>query len=478
VQRVSARSAARRRRRGGRQLARGEGLTAIRDDALERLATEQFDVVVIGGGITGAGVALDASARGLKVALVERRDLASGTSSRSSRQVHGGIRYLAHGEIGLVRESLAERSWLASAAPHLVRPLPILLVPPSIRLRAALTLYDLLGAGRYRGRHRRTDAGFAYWEAQVDDARLTLAVARTAARRYAAVVATYLPVTALEPGRVYCGDLAVRTRTVVNAAGVWSDEVRALADPGASPQLRPARGVHVVVPRELLPGDEGLIRPRREGGFVFTAPWGSVVIVGTTDSAHDGPLDDPVPSESEIEELLDAVGSIARPDVVAAYAGLRPLVAHAGDTRDLSRRHSVTESGGVVTVTGGKLTTFRRMAEDAVDALAETLGPLPPCNTRSLRLDGALDEPRTHLERRYGTEAEAVLALARTESLESPLLPGLPYIEAEVAWAARHEWAHTVDDVLERRTRATTELRDVSAARPRVAELLRGVPVG
>jgi glycerol-3-phosphate dehydrogenase len=475
VQRVPARPAARRRHRRGRQLARGEGLT--RSDVLERLSTEQFDVVVIGGGITGAGVALDASARGLKVALVERRDLASGTSSRSSRQVHGGIRYLAHGELGLVHESLAERAWLARAAPHLVRPLPILLAPASLRMRTALTLYDLLGARRYRGRHRKEGARFAYWEAQVDDARLTLAVARTAARRYGAVVATYLPVTAVEPGRVHCGELAIRARSVVNATGVWSDEVRALAEPGAPPQLRPARGVHVVVPRELLPGDAGLILPRRDGGFVFTAPWGSVAIIGTTDSPHDGPLDDPVPTESEIAELLEPF-EFERRHVVAAYAGLRPLVAHDGDTRDLSRRHSVTAARGMVTVTGGKLTTFRRMAKDAVDALAATLGPLPPSSTKSLRLDGALDEPLTHLERRYGTEAAAVLALAREESLEAELFPGLPYIEAEVAWAAREEFVLTVDDVLARRTRATTELQDVTGARRRIAELLGAVTVG
>jgi glycerol-3-phosphate dehydrogenase len=389
--------------------------------------------------------------------------------------VHGGIRYLAHGELGLVRESLAERAWLARAAPHLVRPLPMLLAPASLRMRTALTLYDLLGARRYRGRHRKDGARFAYWEAQVDDARLTVAVARTAARRYGAVVATYLPATAIEPGRVHCGDLTIRTRAVVNATGVWSDEVRALAEPGVPRQLRPARGVHVVVPRVLLPGNAGLILPRPHGGFVFTAPWGSVAIIGTTDTPHDGSLDDPVPTEAEIAELLEPF-EFERRHVVAAYAGLRPLVAHDGKTRDLSRRHSVTVSESMVTVTGGKLTTFRRMAQDAVDALASALGPLPPSPTKSLRLEGALDEPRTHLERRHGTDAAAVLALAREESLEAELFPGLPYIEAEVAWGAREEFARTVDDVVARRTRATTELREVETAR--VAELLGVVTVG
>jgi glycerol-3-phosphate dehydrogenase len=339
-------------------------------------------------------------------------------------------------------------------------------------MRTALALYDLLGARRYRGRHRRQGDRFAYWEAQVDDARLTLAVARTAARRYGAAVATYLPVTAVEAGRVHCGDLVVRTRSIVNATGVWSDELR-----GGAPHLRPARGAHVVVPRELLPGDASMIIPRREGGFVFAAPWGATTIIGTTDSEHDGPLDDPVPTEDEIASLLEPF-ELERRHVVTAYAGLRPLLAHEGPTRDLSRRHSVSSEAGIVTVTGGKLTTFRRMAADAVDALAETLGPLPRSPTRSLRLDGALDEPRTHLERRYGTDAAAVQALAREESLDAELLPGLPYIEAEVVWAAREELAVTVDDVLARRTRATTEVSDVAPLRPRVAELLGAVAVG
>jgi glycerol-3-phosphate dehydrogenase len=231
----------------------------------------------------------------------------------------------------------------------------------------------------------------------------------------------------------------------------------------------------VVVPRDVLPGDAGLILPRNDGGFVFTAPWGSTTIIGTTDTVHDGPLDDPTPTEDEISLLLGPF-SLDRRQVIAAYAGLRPLLAHDGDTRDLSRRHAVAAHDGVVTVTGGKLTTFRRMAEDAVDALAAALGPLPPSPTKSLRLDGGLDEPRTHLERRHGTDAAHVLALAREESLESELFAGLPYIEAEVVWASREELALTVDDVVARRMRVTTELPTVETAR--VAELLGGVAVG
>jgi glycerol-3-phosphate dehydrogenase len=452
-------------------------VVAARDDVLQRLSEERFDVVVVGGGICGTGVALDAASRGLKVALVERRDLASGTSSKSSRQVHGGLRYLAHGEIGLVRESLAERRVLAANAPHLVAPLPMRLplARHPLQLRTALTIYDALGAWRYGGRHRRRNGTLTYHEGRVDDARLTLAVARTA-MQHGALVLTYCAVTAIDGDAVVLENgVRVHTRTIVNAAGVWANDVAPFA-----PQLRPARGTHIVVPAERLPPGVGLVLPLPGARFVFTIPWGRVTIVGTTDVDHDGPLDDPQPSEEEIAEILDNVNHyvdepIRREEVIAAYAGLRPLVARReGRTADLSRRHAVDVRGNVVTLAGGKLTTYRVSAADAVDALAEAgLGTLPASRTRTLHLAGALPSPRTPLERRFGSEAEAVLALAREEELDAPLAPELPYLEAEVVWAARRELAFTADDVLQRRTRISTELRDGGESlRPRVEELL------
>jgi glycerol-3-phosphate dehydrogenase len=437
------------------------------------------------------------------VALVERRDFASGTSSKSSRMAHGGIRYLRHGEFGLVRESQVERRRLVAMAPHLVRPLQVVL--PVFRTEntrrsaatfsAALSVYDALGGAHFRGRHRRLhDVALApaldrarlsrlycYWEAVVDDARLTLSVVRTAALRHGAVVANYCAATAIGKARgkvatVTCTDeldgstFEVETRSVVNASGVWSDEVRRL-DEAAPPAVRPARGVHVVVARALLPGDAGALLPvPGTDRLIVTIPWGAVTLVGTTDSDHQGPLDDPEPTEREIELLLaEASMSLAVPltrrDVIAAYAGLRPLVADAtasAHTADLSRRHRVTSSeAGVVTITGGKLTTWRRMAEDTVDRLGDAvLGPLPRCRTTTLTLDGA-------------SRAREVQELARAEALGALLLEGLPYIEAEVAYAARAEMAATVEDVLARRTRASTEApRNAEDAAPRVAELL------
>jgi glycerol-3-phosphate dehydrogenase len=505
VRRVSARSAARGRRRRRRRLERGKVVEQFslrtRADNLERLASERFDVLIIGGGITGAGVALDAASRGLKVALVERRDFASGTSSKSSRLAHGGLRYLRHGEFGLVHESQVERRRLIAMAPHLVRPLQVVL--PVFRTQStrrsaatfstALTIYDVLGGAGYRGRHRRVhDVALApsldrarlarlycYWEAVVDDARLTLSVVRTAALRHGAVVANYCAATAIgkaggKVATVACTDeldgatFEVATRSVANASGVWSDEVRRL-DEAAPPAVRPARGVHVVVPRALLPGEAGALLPvPGTGRLIVTIPWGAVTLIGTTDSDHEGPLDDPEPAEDEIELLLaEASASLAVPltrgDVVAAYAGLRPLVADASaHTADLSRRHRVTSSeAGVVTICGGKLTTWRRMAEDTVDRLGDAvLGPLPPCRTTTLTLDGA-------------SRAREVQELAREEALGTPLLDGLPYTEAEVAYAARTEMAATVEDVLARRTRASTEApRKAEDAGERIAELL------
>ena len=492
-----------------------------RTAALDRLAGESFDVLVVGGGITGCGVALDAAARGLRTALVERDDFASGTSSKSSKLVHGGLRYLQQREFGLVYEALAERQVALRNAPHLVHVLPFL-VPILMRdgiidrrvarlLGTAMWLYDLTGGARIHKLHERIDAddalahmptlrtadlsgAYLYYDAQTDDARLTLTIARTAAA-HGATLANYARVSEFVKdgeGRVRGAhvvadgrEIEVRAGCVVNAAGVWADNVRAL-DEGTNPgSIRPAKGVHVTLPWAKVRNDIAAIVPvRHDRRSVFVVPWGDFTYVGTTDTDYDGPVDDPQCDASDVAYLLGALnGVLAEPvseaDVVGTWAGLRPLLRSANNARtaDLSRRHGVTVSdGGVVTITGGKLTTYRRMAADTVGEVQGRLGAKPTrCPTKHLRLLGGegfvagatTNEPsrHEHLAGRYGTEATAVLRLvSQDESLGMPLVPGLPYLRAEAVYAVRTEMARTLDDVLSRRTRARLLARDASVA--------------
>jgi glycerol-3-phosphate dehydrogenase len=497
--------------------------------AAERLRSEAFDVLVIGGGVTGAGVALDAASRGLRTAIVERGDWASGTSSKSSKLVHGGLRYLQQREYRLVFENLAERQHLLDNAPHVVTELPFLVplfgadgvVNAAVAkgYSTALWLYDAVGGLRIGKRHRRitrqealahfpalrTDrvaAAFLYYDARTDDARLTLALARTAVLDHGAAALNYAGVAALTrspagrvTGAVLTDGTEVRATAVVNATGVWADDVRAL-DEGAHPQsIRPAKGVHVTVPAGRLPCDIAAVLPvRKDRRSIFVVPWGAETYIGTTDTDYDGPLDDPSCTPADVSYLLDAVNAattaaLTTADVTGTWAGLRPLVRNATTERtaDLSRRHQVHVSpSGLVTVTGGKLTTYRTMAADAVDAITSRRS-----RTRHLPLRGAvgLEYVRrpdaaarlgvstavlAHLVGRYGSEATRVLALARDDgSLLDPLVPGLPYVRAEAAWAARAEMAVTLDDVLSRRTRAALRDGDAAArAAPAVASLL------
>ena len=514
-----------------------------RADALRRLADEEFDVLVVGGGVTGAGVALDAASRGLRTALVEKGDFGSGTSSKSSKMVHGGIRYLQQREFRLVYENLAERQRLLDNAPHLVSPLPFLIplfgrngVVSKTLARSyssVLWLYDLTGGWRIGERHRRVDkeqalahlptlntdqlvAGFLYFDARADDARLTLTLARTAAFEYGAAAANYTPVVNLTrgPGGTATGatvrpvpgdeasDFPVRARVVVNATGVWSDAVRAL-DEGAHPNsIRPAKGVHVTLPAERLPCDIAAVIPvpkDRRSIFVVSWPGTDLVYLGTTDTDYTGPLDDPACTPEDVDYLLDAANAVTtshltRADVTGVWAGLRPLLAqpakgrHVSErTADLSRRHTVkTSPEGVVTVTGGKLTTYRKMAQDTVDAAVRVLGESPRqrrCVTKSLRLLGATTrtrdpvaqaQPQARLLGRYGTEMSAVYAVAegRPELLD-PVVEGLPYTAAELLYAVREEMACTLDDVLSRRTRARIQRAHATmAAATAAADLL------
>ena len=503
--------------------------------ALRRLRAEAFDIVVVGGGVTGAGVALDAATRGLSVAVVERRDWAAGTSSRSSKLIHGGLRYLEQLNVGLVREALRERGLLLEElAPHLVRPVPFM-YPLSRRyverpyVGVGLALYDTLGGAR-RGipRHRHwskrkalqvnpgLDPGalvgaVRYYDAQLDDARHTLLLARTALD-HGAVAATRVEVTGLlrAAGRVagvrvrdrLTGDEhEVRARAVVNATGPWSDQVQRLA--GASPvQVRPSKGIHFLVPRERLNLRTGLIL-RTEQSVLFVIPWQDCWLIGTTDTPWDHDVDEPPPHRGDIDYLLERVNAVlADPitpaDILGVFAGLRPLIAAAGEgeaTARLSREHRVDESPpGLFSVTGGKYTTYRVIARDTVDAVAATLGRAVPSScTERVPLLGAAgyharvnERPRlardtglhrgwiNHLLGRYGDlVTELVELMAATPELARPLEGAPGYLRVEARYAASHEGALSVEDVLARRTRAAFETRDrgLEAARA-VAELI------
>jgi glycerol-3-phosphate dehydrogenase len=508
---------------------------------VERLRREPVDVLVVGGGITGCGVALDAVARGLSVALVERDDFASGTSSKSSKLIHGGLRYLQQGDVRLVYEALRERQRLIRNAPHLVSVLPFLIPvltrdgPVSKRiakaLRSALWMYDLTGGLRIGRRHRRLDAeaalahcptlpgerlssGFVYFDAEADDARVTLTVARTAAVR-GAIVANRCEVVRLTRDggddrvdgavvldRLTGETITVRARCVVSATGVWVDRIGTL-DEGRDPDtVRPAKGVHLTVPWDLVRNDIAvIISVPKDRRSLFLIPWGRLpdgtfehCYVGTTDTDYVGDLDDPQTNDDDIEYVLRALEHsitpptgrpISRDDVTAVWAGLRPLVkaAPSGRTADLSRRHQVTTStGGVVTVTGGKFTTYRQMAEDTVDVVMHRLGRRVTwrtgrSTTSRLRLAGADgyrapagDHPHHRLSRRYGGAVHEVKDLIRDDpSLAQPLVPGLRYLRAEAVYAVRAEMAMTLDDVLIRRTRA--HLQDRAACRDAAADV-------
>lgn len=505
-----------------------------RSEALRRLASEQFDVLVVGAGVTGSGVALDAASRGLRTALVERDDFASGTSSKSSKLVHGGLRYLQQGDVRLVYQALRERQRLRRNAPHLVTILPFLipifskdgLINRKLAraMGSAMWMYDLTGGARIGKLHKRlsTDEAMAhmpslprdrlagaylYYDARADDARLTLALARTAAIDHGAAVANGVALVGLEKdaaGRITGatvraagrdGEFRVATRSVVNAAGVWSDDIRSF-DEGHDPDsIRPAKGIHITVPWSKVRNDIAAVIPvPKDKRSVFVVPWGDLTYVGTTDTDYDGPVDDPQCTPEDIAYLLGAINGavdheITTADIVGTWAGLRPLVKDATSNRtaDLSRRHKVRRSeSGVISITGGKLTTYREMAADTVDEVVDVLGPLDhPVARRSrtskLPLRGAEGyesavglDPR--LAERYGGETGTLLAMIDDDAtLGEPLVPGLPYLAVEAVYAARHEMVRTLDDVLSRRTRARLLARDASAAAaPAVAALIAG----
>jgi glycerol-3-phosphate dehydrogenase len=502
---------------------------------LSLLESETFDVLVIGGGITGAGVALDAVARGYKVALVEKIDFASGTSSKSTKLAHGGIRYLPNFDFALVHEALTERGLLLQNAPFLVQPVGFVLpiyegdrhpvgmpfttpggIGLSFILDVGLWLYDLLAGRRAAGRHRRLSRsrverlapalvtkglknGFIYYDAQTNDARLTLTVLRTAAN-YGATIVNYAEVTSfvLEDGKV-CGahvydrlsneEVMVRARYIVNATGVFSEQVEELTGEEPQVEVAPSKGVHLVFAREALKlRQDAIVLPETDDKrILFIVPWQSRAIFGTTDTGS-GDLDHPIVTQEEIAYLLEHLNRylsvhLTEEDIISTYAGYRPLVkprATKMSSAKLSRSHVVLQSpSGLVSIMGGKLTTYRRMAQDTLDVLSRRDGSKPVHPTENLPLHGSAGWPvkrkelasqaatlgldadiMDHLGHSYGTEAETVLNLvAGDAALGKRLIDDLPYIRAEVIYACRYEMAMTPYDVLARRTSITLEDR-------------------
>ncbi len=493
-----------------------------REEMLSRVLAreEPWDMVVVGGGATGVGVAVDAASRGYEVLVLEQHDFGKGTSSRSTKLVHGGVRYLEQGNISLVMEALKERGLLRRNAPHLVRDLAF--VVPNYDWWEApfyglgLKVYNLL-AGKYgfgpsemlskKETLRRLPTlvrdglrgGVVYYDGQFDDARLLVNLAATAAD-HGATLLNYAPATGLtrdaegfvegvrgrdlESGR----DFLARARVAINAGGPFCDAVRRLADPAARPIIAPSQGIHLVFDGSFLGGESAIMVPRtRDGRVLFAIPWHAHTVVGTTDTPIAEAVLEPVPLEEEIEFVLATAGKyLARPprrcDVLSAFAGIRPLVRQGGDaksTATLSRDHTIhIDPSGLLTITGGKWTTYRNMAEDCVDQAA-TLAKLPerPCRTRSLQVHGFHRQAEKFGALAvYGSDATAIQDLARADpALAAPLDPerALPPIAAEVVWAARQEMARTVEDALARRTRALfLNARSALRMAPRAAELL------
>ena len=523
-----------------------------RATALEEIAGRRFEVLVIGGGVTGAGVALDAASRGYSVALLERGDYAVGTSSRSSKMVHGGLRYLQNFDLGLVREALLERQLMVQLAPHLVYPTPF--VVPSFpeerrdrKLGLGLNMYDVMATTRV-GRSRREmrsakqededfywspdrhrtigreellemvpsleprDPGDAYlfYDCQTDDVRLVLTILGEA-ERFGAVTLNGAEVSEVltRDGRAV-GVAAVEAETgerfeveaenVVNATGVWADRVGSeLIEEEDVPRIAPSRGTHVLLDRDdLSTGSAACIVPAGEDRHIFALPWYGRTLVGTTDNDFDGDIDHPHPGAADVEYLLDAVNAffgtdVGEADLVGAYAGVRPLIS-TGDPKksvDISRKAELYEtSSGMLTITGGKLTTWRRMAKQTVDRLVEREGREAPCHTAEIPLGmearpedleapaGVGEEALAQLAFRYGHAARNVLRLAAEDpKLAEPIVPGRPDLLAEAAIAAQREQARCVADVLLRRTRlgllAAPQLRDADSVRA-VAAVLGG----
>jgi glycerol-3-phosphate dehydrogenase len=495
-----------------------------REQMIGRLDGDTWDIIVVGGGATGLGIAVDAQTRGYRTLLLEQWDFAKATSSRSTKLVHGGVRYLKQGNVSLVLEALRERGLLCRNAPHLVHDLAF--VVPRYRwwegpfYGIGFKLYDRLAGKLNIAPSRQLNrqetiaripnvetenliGGAMYHDAQFDDARLALALARTAAD-HGAVLINYIPVTGLtKQNAMVSGVMAVdsesgrsfelRARVVVNATGIFADEVRRMDDSGAERMITPSQGVHLVLDRSFQPSDTAIMVPKTDDGRVlFVIPWHERVLVGTTDTPMEEPELEPRALRQEIEFILrNAARYLAHDpstaDVLSVFAGQRPLVRTNGarnESKSISREHTVLVSdSGLVTIIGGKWTTYRKMAQDTVDD-AIPIGGLPEraCVTETLRLHGWMRRDDARLPasgplQMYGSEAPALQAFVAEERGRGELLHArLPYTCGQVLWAAHHEMARTVEDVLARRTRSLLlDARASIEAAPRVAELLAAV---
>ncbi|WP_216215191.1 glycerol-3-phosphate dehydrogenase/oxidase [Amycolatopsis aidingensis] len=507
-----------------------------REAALHSAGESELDVLVIGGGVVGAGAALDAASRGLSVALVEARDWAAGTSSRSSKLIHGGLRYLEQRDFSLVREALKERGLLLRRlAPHLVRPVPFLLplrhrVWERAYIGAGVLLYDTMGGARALPMHRhlsrakalelapslRPDAltgAIRYYDAQVDDARHTMMIARTAAQHGASVLTRARATGLLREGDRVAGatvrdlengrEITVRARRVISATGVWTDELHQAAGAKAPFSVRMSKGVHLLVPRARIRLDTGLIL-RTEKSVLFVIPWGQHWIIGTTDTEWRLDKAHPSVSRADLDYLLEHVNAVLRTpltheDIEGVYAGLRPLLAGtSAETAQLSREHAVAEPApGLFVVAGGKYTTYRVMAKDVVDAAVRGFGAAVPRSlTDRLPLLGAVGYAELlaqreqvaadsglpvhrieHLLGRYGSAVRELLELIRQRpELAEPIPGGQEYLKAEAVYAVTHEGALHLEDLLTRRMRISVEAADRGlAAAPEVAQLVAPV---
>jgi glycerol-3-phosphate dehydrogenase len=490
-----------------------------REAAISQLGTEQFDILVIGGGVNGAGAALDAAARGLKVALIEAQDIAAGTSSRSSKLIHGGLRYLEQYDFKLVREALHERELMVSTlCPHLVKPVGFLF-PLTEKLKertyvgAGLALYDALrGFQRSLPWHKhlsqkqineiapslRRDlvtGAIKYFDAQVDDARHTMAVARTAAR-HGAIIATKVSADSLiREGRRVVGvnaidlasgkKIAIRATATVMCAGVWSDQLHERFELTPGYNVTMSKGAHIVMPGSAIKSDAGIII-KTPVSVLFLIPWGDKWIVGTTDTPYEGDRAEPCATQEDVQYILDQANRVLKPklrakDIIGVYAGLRPLVANkkSATTTKLSREHTVDRPApGFVSIAGGKYTTYRVMAEDVIDRAvlelrrvtkdsvtekvplvgADGYFALEQQTERIAQENGLAVETVTHLLNRYGSLISEILVIIKEQpKLAKKLDSDLPYIKAEIIYAASHEGAQSVDDVISRRTRLSFE---------------------
>lgn len=471
----------------------------------------QWDVIVIGGGATGLGTAVESVTRGYKTLLLEKYDFAKGTSSRSTKLVHGGVRYLAQGNLPLVREALHERGLLRQNAPHLVKDLTFVVPGYSwssqIFYGAGLKLYDLLsgrlslGDSQFLSQQKTHDrlptlnlnglkGGIAYHDGQFDDARLAITLLQTLLD-YDGLALNYFPIVEFlkQEGQIIgvraqdteTGDsFELRSNIVINATGVFVDSVRQMDDPNTISMLSPSQGIHLVVDRHFLPGDTALMIPKTEDGRVlFAIPWHGKVLIGTTDTPIETVSYEPRPLQNEVDFILRTIAHYLTPtptqqDILSVFVGLRPLVKMKGatSTASLSREHVIQVSpSGLLTVTGGKWTTYRKMGEAVVDrAIQETTLPFQPSVTANLRLHGWTPSISSEVFSIYGNDAANIQTLP---GATIQLHPRLPYVEAEVRWAARYELARTVEDVLARRTRSLflDAIASIEAS-PRVAALM------